>query len=104
MTCLLEIDLSAIRANYDYLSSLAGKRMAGVVKADAYGLGAVKVASELIKAGCKEFFVANAEEGKALRTEFDGIILYVLEGVLEGTLNTLLEYSLRPVLLYNHRM
>ena len=98
MTCLLEIDLSAVRANYDYLSGRAGKRIAGVVKADAYGLGAVQVVSELIKAGCKEFFVANADEGKALRAQFDHIVLYVLEGALESTLNTLMEYNLRPVL------
>ena len=98
MTCVLEIDLSAIRANYQYLSRVTGKRIAGVVKADAYGLGAVKAVSELVKVGCKEFFVANAKEGKALRSKFDEIILYVLEGALESTYDNLLEYDLRPVL------
>ena len=98
MTCVLEIDLSAIRANYQYLARDTGRRIAGVVKADAYGLGAVKVVSELVKVGCNEFFVANAEEGKALRSEFDEIILYVLEGALESTYEKLLEHNLRPVL------
>ena len=59
MTCLLEIDVSAIRANYDYLSQETSSRVSGVVKADAYGLGAIKVASVLIECGCKEFFVAE---------------------------------------------
>ena len=98
MTCVLEIDLSAIRANYQYLARDMDRRIAGVVKADAYGLGAVKVVSELVEVGCKEFFVANAEEGKALRSEFDEIILYVLEGAPESTYEKLLEHNLRPVL------
>ena len=98
MTCVLEIDLSAIRENYQYLARDTSKRIAGVVKADAYGLGAARVVSELVNLGCKEFFVANVEEGKALRSRFDEIILYVLEGVLESTYDDLLRHKLRPVL------
>ena len=98
MTCVLEIDLSAIRENYQYLARDTSKRIAGVVKADAYGLGATRVVSELVNLGCKEFFVANVEEGKALRSRFDEIILYVLEGVLESTYDDLLGHNLRPVL------
>ena len=45
MTCVLEIDLSAIRENYQYLAGDTSKRIAGVVKADAYGLGAARVVS-----------------------------------------------------------
>ena len=98
MTCLLEIDVSAIRANYDYLSQETSSRVSGVVKADAYGLGAIKVASVLIECGCKEFFVATAHEGKILRQEFGEIIVYVLEGVLADTIDLLVEYNLTPVL------
>ena len=98
MTCVLEIDLSAIRENYQYLARHTSKRIAGVVKADAYGMGAARVVSELVNLGCKEFFVANVEEGKALRSEFDEIILYVLEGALESTYDNLLGHNLRPVL------
>ena len=98
MTCVLEIDLSAIRENYQYLARDTSKRIAGVVKANAYGLGAARVVSELVNLGCKEFFVANVEEGKALRSKFDEIILYVLEGALENTYDDLLGHNLRPVL------
>src|SRR5690606_1897049 len=42
-------------------------RCAGVVKADAYGLGMARVAPALAAAGCRTFFVAQLEEGLDLR-------------------------------------
>ncbi len=45
----------------------APARCAAVVKADAYGLGAVQVAPALAAAGCRIFFVATLDEGIALR-------------------------------------
>src|SRR5689334_15961097 len=60
---LLTIDLGAIRANWRQLRDLLGAaECAAVVKADAYGLGAVRVAPELAKAGCRHFFVAHLDE------------------------------------------
>ncbi len=98
MTCLLEIDLSAIRSNYDYLSRATKSRVAGVVKADAYGLGAREVVSVLLDSGCKEFFVATANEGKMLRDEYSENSIYVLEGALTDTVDLLSECNLVPVL------
>ena len=98
MTCLLEIDVSAIKSNYDYLNRATKSRVAGVVKADAYGLGATKVVSVLLESGCKEFFVATAIEGKTLRDKFSEITVYVLEGALADTVDLLLECNLVPVL------
>ncbi|MEZ5863937.1 MAG: alanine racemase [Geminicoccaceae bacterium] len=64
----LLVDLDAIAANYARLRAEAGGcRVAGVVKADAYGLGAERVAGRLWAAGCEEFFVARLAEGVALR-------------------------------------
>ena len=40
--------------------------MAGVVKADAYGLGAARVGPALEAAGCRAFFVAALSEALAL--------------------------------------
>lgn len=46
----------------------AGSARAGaVVKADAYGLGAARVAPALYQAGARDFFVALAAEGRAIR-------------------------------------
>ena len=58
----LTVDLDALRHNYRVLSAQAGgARVAGVVKADAYGLGIEKVAPALWAEGCRVFFVAPPE-------------------------------------------
>jgi alanine racemase len=64
---VLHVDLAAIVANWRDLCALHGGAVAGVVKADAYGLGAAAVARALHAAGCATFFVAHLIEGLALR-------------------------------------
>ncbi|HEV2300715.1 MAG TPA: alanine racemase [Stellaceae bacterium] len=65
---ILEIDLEGVAANWRALAArVAPAQCAAVVKADAYGLGAVPVAAALAKAGCRRFFVATLDEGIALR-------------------------------------
>jgi alanine racemase len=62
------IDLDAIAANYRLLSKLAGGRAVfAVVKADAYGHGAIRVSRRLEAEGAGHFAVANAMEGMSLR-------------------------------------
>ncbi len=82
----LHIDLQAIVANWQALAAKApGARAAAVVKADAYGLGAGRVAPALHKAGARDFFVALASEGRALRRHLpDDARIYVLSGHMEG--------------------
>ena len=60
-----EIDLGALRANFRALRALAshGELMV-VVKADAYGHGAVTVARALIDEGCRHFGVATLDEAR----------------------------------------
>src|SRR5579863_8828599 len=64
----LEIDLRAVTANWRRLKrELApGARLAAVIKADAYGLGAAAIGHVLARAGCDLFFVASLDEGSAL--------------------------------------
>ena len=64
---ILHVDLAAIVANWRDLGAIHGAPCAGVVKADAYGLGAAAVARALRGAGCGVFFVAHLIEGLALR-------------------------------------
>ena len=60
----LVIDLAAVRANWRRLGEHAvGAQVAAMVKADAYGLGAIPVAQALATEGCIEFFVAEVSEG-----------------------------------------
>lgn len=63
------IDLSAIARNYRSLQERVGRARAiiSVVKADAYGHGAVAVTGRLEAEGADRFAVAIAEEGVALR-------------------------------------
>ena len=60
------IDLEALRQNYRYLKEAAGgNRLIAVIKADAYGHGALEVAAALKDADA--FSVAAVGEAVALR-------------------------------------
>lgn len=65
----IELDRAALRHNVEYLRSLlpAGCALMPVVKANAYGHGAVLVARELNALGVDAFCVASAAEGAQLR-------------------------------------
>lgn len=67
--CWAEVDLGALRQNYRRLrSTLApGQKYLAVVKADAYGHGAVPVSLALQQEGADWFGVASLEEGEELR-------------------------------------
>ncbi len=63
-----EIDLAAIRHNYNYIQSkVGGAGIIAVVKANAYGHGAVRVSRELEAMGCGMFAVACLDEALQLR-------------------------------------
>lgn len=65
----MEVDLDAIVHNYHEAAKLLkpGQEIAAVVKADAYGLGAVQIAKALSDAGCAHFCVATFDEAMELR-------------------------------------
>ncbi|MBF2759151.1 MAG: alanine racemase [Ectothiorhodospiraceae bacterium AqS1] len=68
----LIVDLAALKENYRTICTLAEggsspRKVAAVVKADAYGLGLPAVAQALFAAGCRSFFTAFSHEGIALR-------------------------------------
>lgn len=82
---VLRVDLAAIVANWRDLCATHGNAVAGVVKADAYGLGAAPVARALRDAGCRSFFVAHLTEGLALRAALGvGCDIVVLNGFPPG--------------------
>lgn len=82
----ITVDLVALRRNFERIATIASPAsVAGVVKADAYGLGAIRVAASLLDAGCRHFFVAQAEEAIALRPHLPNEAqLFVLNGLLPG--------------------
>ena len=97
---ILEIDLGAIAANWRLLAGRAGaiEHLAAVVKADAYGLGAARVASTLAAAGCRLFFVATLDEGLALRRVLPEAEIAVLNGLLPAEPGAFARARLVPVL------
>jgi alanine racemase len=95
----LTVDLSALRANWARLNEASGRaECAGVIKADAYGLGIGPIAQALTNEGCKTFFVASVDEGKAARTVQPGATIYILDGLLPGAEAHYSGFDLRPVL------
>lgn len=69
MRAWAEISLKNLRHNYETLKARLpeGTRFLGVVKADAYGHGALPVSKELEKLGCAYLGVACIDEALALR-------------------------------------
>lgn len=97
----LTIDLDAIAANWRALNAASASNVetAAVVKADAYGLGAVMVATALARHGAQTFFVAMAEEGIALRQALGPIPrIFVFGGHMAGDAGILQQNDLMPLL------
>lgn len=80
----LDIDLSAIAANWRSFRDIGAAEASAVVKSDAYGCGAENVAPALAAAGCQTFFVATLAEALRLASRLTGEQkIYVLNGFAE---------------------
>jgi alanine racemase len=96
---ILEIDLAAIAANWRILRTRhPNGSVAGVIKADAYGLGAQHIAPALYAAGCRHFFVALLDEALPLRPLLPDAMLSVLNGLPPGSEADYITHGLTPVL------
>ena len=96
---ILEIDLDALCHNYLAIKgAIFPARCVPVVKANAYGVGALPAVKALVSKGASEFFVATCEEGIFLRKHFPSIAIYILDGVDEASCITLYAHRLTPVL------
>lgn len=67
MDTWLEIDLSKLANNFNYMKSKTKTGIISVVKANAYGMGSVRIAQELEILGTDMFAVATYEEAEELR-------------------------------------
>ena len=97
---ILTIDLAALADNYRLFSQKAGdgRLVAGVVKANAYGLGLKEVSGKLETLGCPQFFVATLDEALALRTYTPETPIAVLGGLFTGAEDTYIHHNIIPVL------
>ncbi|WP_417492940.1 alanine racemase [Maricaulis sp.] len=103
----LIIDLAAIQRNYARLQAMApGARVGAVVKANAYGLGAMQVLPALADAGCRTFYVAHTAEGREARDALAGrpAEIFVFNGFWPTDLAALREAQLFPVINDLHQL
>lgn len=93
-----EINLNNLDFNIKNIKAKIGHReLIGVIKADAYGHGSIKVAEVLRENGCKTFAVATLHEAITLRdagAKEEIIILGLTPSIYADTLVT---YDLTPV-------
>ncbi|WP_413990756.1 alanine racemase [Labrys okinawensis] len=96
----LTIDLSAMRRNYSKVSAIVRPAHAtAVVKANAYGLGAIPVSRALYEEGCRHFFVAQYEEADDLRPALPGDAqIFILNGLQPGNERACAQNGIIPVL------
>ena len=98
-TGVVTINLRAIARNWKALAELVTPaECSAVVKADAYGLGARKVIPALARAGCKTFFVATADEAAEARGLAPDANIFVLDGLISGSEDSLIAANAIPVL------
>lgn len=97
-TPTFEIDLDIIKYNYNKLQHICSSSVSGVLKANAYGLGATKIAEKIYNENCRDFFVANLDEAIDLRKHIKNADIYVLNGVMPGQESYFVEHNIIPVI------
>lgn len=104
MRTFVRVRLERLRANYESVRDAGppGTDVVSVLKADAYGHGAVRVAQELRAVGCGRFAVASLEEALALHQAGIREEILVLSGFLPGQEADLAEHGLIPFI-YSRR-
>lgn len=97
---VVEINLKALRDNYEIIRRAAGEctRFLAVVKANAYGHGAVEISRELERLGVDFLGVAILEEAIQLRKEGIKARILVLGGLFDGQEGAIFDYDLTPVI------
>lgn len=92
------IDLTALTHNLAQVRRLAPScEILAVVKADAYGHGAIAVSRALAREGVQRFGVATVEEGALLREAGLQAPILVMGGLLPAQIKDLLAYRLTPL-------
>ena len=101
---MLEVDLDAVVHNFNFYKSRLNPdvKLVCMVKANAYGSGAVEIAKTLQYHRCDYLAVAVTEEGVTLRNEGITLPIIVLNPEVNG-FDELFSYDLEPEV-YNFRI
>ena len=92
----VKIDLDAIAENMDAIREKAGVPVMAVVKADAYGHGAVRVAKTALNSGAEYLAVATVQEGIELREALINAPILLLCEPPATAIPLLLGYKIMP--------
>ena len=98
-----EIDLDALCHNYGCLRGRSGARVLGVVKADAYGHGAIQVA-RLLEGRCAFFGVSSMLEAMELRQAGLHTPILILGASMDTHIDCILDYGLTPTVFSAHTL
>ncbi|NND70800.1 MAG: alanine racemase [Rhodothermales bacterium] len=91
----LELDTARLRSNIEVLQDASRPaKVVGVVKANAYGHGAVAVANILLQSGVERLAVATVQEGITLRDAGFDVPIFVLAAPLPKFLDLYRTYNL----------
>ncbi|HTY56100.1 MAG TPA: alanine racemase [Candidatus Binataceae bacterium] len=94
---IAEIDLAALVENYHALRTLAGgAEPMAVIKADAYGHGAIEVARALVAEGCRHLGVARICEARDLRHAGIASRIYLMGGLFAEDATEIVSLNLTP--------
>lgn len=99
-----EIDLDALKSNIENIRKITDKKsmIMAVVKADAYGHGAVNIAKHLLKNGADRLAVADLDEAVELRRAGIDAPILILGASFDEDCEMLVKYDITPaVFLYD---
>jgi alanine racemase len=94
----VEVDLDRFRRNLGAIRAAigAGRRILLVVKADAYGHGAIEIARHAVQAGVHMLGVATLHEGIELRSSGITAPIVILSPTLLSEVDEIIEHRLTP--------
>ena len=95
-----EISIKALSKNFLRVKEIVGDRVKvmSVVKADAYGHGAIKVSMTLEGLGSDMFGVASVDEGLELYMSGIKAPIVILGGIYEDEINSVVKYGFIPAI------
>jgi len=101
-----EIDLAQVATNFRIIrANLNGKpKILVVVKADAYGHGAVPVARKVVAEGADMLGVGDSHEALELRFAGIRVPILILGAIIEGEIENVVRYDIIPCIHSTQRM
>ena len=94
----VEVDLGNFSHNWDEIKKLVGPdvKILQVVKADAYGHGAIEISNVALKNGAALLGIANADEGVQLRVSGIDAPIVILSPATVSEIDEIIKYKLTP--------